>query len=197
MTTEKPSNLNLPNALTVGRILMVPFFVWFLWQHGGQSAGWRWAALAVFLLAIFTDRLDGQIARSRNLVTDFGKVADPIADKALIGSALVVLSLQGALWWWVTIVILGRELGITLLRFIVIRHGVIAASRGGKLKTVLQATAVGLYVAPFDLLFGSVGQWVAGAVMALALIVTVVTGIDYVGKALRLRAARPSGEPVE
>lgn len=188
-----PSNFNLPNVLTVARILMVPVFAWLLWHDQGTSMSWRWAAFGVFALAIFTDRLDGQIARSRNLVTDFGKVADPIADKALIGTALVLLSMLGMLWWWVTIIILGRELAITALRFVVIKYGVIAASRGGKLKTVLQALAVALYVAPLDLLFGAAGTWLAGAVMAAAFIVTVVTGVDYVRQAMALRARGRTG----
>lgn len=182
----KPSNVNLPNALTLGRILIVPLFAWLLWQEHGESSTYRWAALAVFLIAIFTDRLDGQIARSRNLITDFGKIADPIADKALIGTALIELSLLGMLWWWVTIVIIIREAAITILRFIVIRRGVISASKGGKLKTVLQATAVALYLAPFEHYVGAIGAWPAHLVMAAALIVTVVTGVDYVRQALRM-----------
>lgn len=183
----RPSNVNLPNALTLGRIVVVPIFAWLLLSHDGQHAGWRWAAFAVFLLAIFTDRLDGQIARARNIVTDFGKIADPIADKALIGTALVGLSLLGMLWWWVTIVILVRELGITVIRFVVIRYGVIAASKGGKLKTVLQAIAIGMFVSPVELYLPA-WTWLAGAVMFAALVVTVVTGVDYVLQAARMRA---------
>jgi CDP-diacylglycerol--glycerol-3-phosphate 3-phosphatidyltransferase len=169
--------LNVANLLTVVRLLLVPVFLWLLFTDG---TGWRIAALVVFAGASFTDRVDGQLARSRNLVTDFGKIADPIADKALTGSALVGLSLLGELWWWVTIVILVRELGITLLRFVVIRYGVIAASRGGKLKTMLQVFAIGFYVmpGPIDPL-----RW---ALMGAAVIVTVVTGLDYVVKAWRL-----------
>ena len=102
----------------------------------------------VFAVASVTDRLDGDLARRRSLVTDFGKIADPIADKALTGAALIGLSALDELPWWVTVVILVRELGITLLRFWVIRHGVIPASRGGKLKTLLQTVAIGLYVLP-------------------------------------------------
>jgi CDP-diacylglycerol---glycerol-3-phosphate 3-phosphatidyltransferase len=169
--------LNIANLLTVVRLLLVPVFLWLLFIDG---TWWRVAALLVFAVASFTDRVDGQLARSRNLVTDFGKIADPIADKALTGSALVGLSLLGDLWWWVTIVILVREIGITLLRFVVIRYGVIAASRGGKLKTMLQVFAIGFYVmpGPIDLL-----RWVT---MGAALAVTVVTGLDYVVKAWRL-----------
>jgi CDP-diacylglycerol---glycerol-3-phosphate 3-phosphatidyltransferase len=179
--------LNIANLLTVVRLLLVPVFLWLLFTDG---TWWRIAALVVFAAASFTDRVDGQLARSRNLVTDFGKIADPIADKALTGSALVGLSLLGDLWWWVTVVILVREIGITLLRFVVIRYGVIAASRGGKLKTMLQVFAIGFYVmpGPIDPL-----RWI---LMGAALIVTVVTGLDYVVKAWRLWAdGRKSGTP--
>jgi CDP-diacylglycerol---glycerol-3-phosphate 3-phosphatidyltransferase len=171
--------LNIANLLTVVRLLLVPIFLWLLFTEG---TWWRIAALVVFALASFTDRVDGQLARSRNLVTDFGKIADPIADKALTGSALVGLSLLGDLWWWVTVVILVREIGITLLRFVVIRYGVIAASRGGKLKTTLQVVAIGLYIMPGPL---DPLRWVT---MGAAVLVTVVTGLDYLIKAWRLWA---------
>ena len=140
----QPGVLNVANALTVLRLLLVPVFVVLLLAGG---TGWRVAALAVFLIASVTDLLDGRIARQRGLITDFGKIADPIADKALTGSALVTLSALGELAWWVTAVILARELGVTALRFWVIRHGVIAASRGGKIKTLLQVLAIALYIA--------------------------------------------------
>jgi CDP-diacylglycerol--glycerol-3-phosphate 3-phosphatidyltransferase len=159
------------------RLLLVPVFLWLLFTDG---TWWRIGALVVFAAASFTDRVDGQLARSRNLVTDFGKIADPIADKALTGSALVALSLLGDLWWWVTVVILVREIGITLLRFVVIRYGVMAASRGGKLKTMLQVFAIGFYVMPGPI---DVLRWVT---MGAAVLVTVVTGLDYVVKAWRL-----------
>src|SRR5581483_3854933 len=133
------------NLLTLVRIVLVPLFVWLLVQDG---TGWRLVALAVFAVASITDRIDGELARRHNLVTDFGKIADPIADKALTGSALIGLSVLGDLWWWVTIVILVREIGITLLRFVVIRYGVIPASKGGKLKTMLQVFAIGFYICP-------------------------------------------------
>jgi CDP-diacylglycerol--glycerol-3-phosphate 3-phosphatidyltransferase len=170
--------MNVANALTVLRLVLVPVFVLLLLAGG---TGFRIAALAVFLIASVTDLLDGRIARQRGLITDFGKIADPIADKALTGSALVTLSAQGALAWWVTAVILARELGVTGLRFWVIRHGVIAASRGGKIKTLLQVLAIALYVLP-----GPPGI-VRTVVMGLALVVTVVTGADYAVRAVRLR----------
>src|SRR3954465_12454804 len=147
-----PSNWNLPNALTTLRIRMVPFFGWALLVDDGQSTLWRCVAWALFVAAMITDKVDGDIARSRNLVTNFGKIPDPIADKALTGMAFVGLSVVGDLWWWVTVLVLVREWGITLLRFWVIRHGVIAPSAGGKLKTVLQTLALGLFVLPLRLL---------------------------------------------
>ena len=183
---------NLPNILTMLRIVLVPFFVWFLildapgWQ--AQNGVWRWAAAVVFAVAIYTDKLDGDIARSRGLVTDFGKIADPIADKLLIGSALVMLSLLQELPWWVTILILVREWGITALRFFVIRYGVMPASRGGKLKTVVQTVAIFLYILPL----ASIAPWlgvVAFIVMMAALAITLWTGGEYVIEALKLRAS--------
>ena len=181
--------LNIANVLTVVRILMVPFFVWFLVLDDGQDGLFRWLAVLVFAVAIYTDKLDGDLARSRGLITDFGKIADPIADKLLIGSALVMLSVLGELWWWVTIVILVREIGITLLRFAVIRYGVMPASRGGKLKTVVQTVAILLFLIPLQSIAGDWAWWPAAAVMAAAVVITVVTGVDYVVQAIRLRAA--------
>jgi CDP-diacylglycerol---glycerol-3-phosphate 3-phosphatidyltransferase len=174
---------NVANYLTVLRIALVPVLGVFLWHGDGHSDGWRIAAFVVFALAALTDRLDGDLARKRNLVTDFGKLMDPIADKALMGTALVGLSSLGLLWWWVTVVILAREFGITALRLWVLRHGVLPASRGGKLKTFLQSVAIGLLVLPLPYS----GRIVADVVMAAALLLTVVTGVDYVVKALRLR----------
>jgi CDP-diacylglycerol--glycerol-3-phosphate 3-phosphatidyltransferase len=175
--------VNLPNALTVLRLAVVPLFAALLLSDGGMDDGRRGWATLFFALAIITDRYDGMIARRTNQVTEFGKLADPIADKALTGTALLGLSVLGLLPWWVTIVVLVREVGVTLLRFWVIRHGVIAASRGGKAKTVLQALAIGMYILPLDGLFGTARWWV----MAAALVLTVVTGIDYVYRALTLR----------
>lgn len=183
---------NLPNILTMLRIVLVPFFIWFLILDApglqAQNGPWRWAAAFVFAVAIYTDKLDGDIARSRGLVTDFGKIADPIADKLLIGSALVMLSLLQELPWWVTILILVREWGITALRFFVIRYGVIPASRGGKLKTVVQTVAIFLYILPLAALAPWLGV-VAFVVMMAALAITLWTGGEYVIEALKLRAA--------
>jgi CDP-diacylglycerol---glycerol-3-phosphate 3-phosphatidyltransferase len=174
------------------RIVLVPFFVWFLLVDApGLVSGngiWRWAAALTFAVAIYTDKLDGDIARSRGLITDFGKIADPIADKLLTGSALVMLSLLSELPWWITIVILVREWGITGLRFFVIRYGVIPASRGGKLKTVVQTVAILLYVIPLASLAAWLGA-VAFLVMIAAVLITVWTGAQYVVEALKLRAS--------
>jgi CDP-diacylglycerol--glycerol-3-phosphate 3-phosphatidyltransferase len=172
------------NALTVLRLVLVPVFVACLLAGG---TGWRVAAFVVFGVASVTDLLDGRLARSRGLITDFGKIADPIADKALTGAALVTLSALGELAWWVTVVILAREISVTLLRFWVIRRGVIAASRGGKLKTLLQVVAIALYVLPLPAALNVVKE----AVMAAAVVVTVVTGIDYGVRAVRLHRRPP------
>ncbi|POH58041.1 CDP-diacylglycerol--glycerol-3-phosphate 3-phosphatidyltransferase [Arthrobacter glacialis] len=183
-----PSNWNLPNALTLLRIVLVPFFIWAFVADGGNYGPLRWLAVALFVVAIYTDKLDGDIARARGLITSFGKIADPIADKLLIGSALIMLSAVGELWWWVTVVMLVREVGITLLRFVVIRYGVMAASKGGKLKTVMQTVAIFVYLLPVT----PANSWlsvIALVIMLAALAVTVVTGVDYVVKAWQLRSA--------
>ncbi|MCS7478385.1 CDP-diacylglycerol--glycerol-3-phosphate 3-phosphatidyltransferase [Umezawaea endophytica] len=176
--------LNIANILTMSRLVLVPVFLAALFAADGHQTTWRLAAFAVFAVASFTDHVDGNLARKHGLITDFGKIADPIADKALTGAALVGLSLLGELPWWVTVVIAVREIGVTLLRFWVIRHGVIPASRGGKLKTLVQVFAIGLYVLPLPPLLVPVAEVLMGA----AVILTVVTGVDYVVRAVRLRA---------
>ena len=189
---RRVSSWNVPNALTVLRLVMVPVFAWALLAHPG-SVGWRVASTAIFVVAILTDAVDGKVARKYDLVTSFGKLADPIADKALTGMAFIGLSVLGELWWWVTIVILVREWGITVLRFVVIRHGVIAADRGGKLKTLLQAVALTLYLLPFLMVPGLRGLHVVGqVVMAAAFVMTVLTGANYVRSAVRLRRSSPT-----
>ena len=183
---------NVPNALTAFRIVLVPVFAWMLLAHPGEP-GWRLLTAGVFTLAILTDSLDGYLARRHNLVTKFGKLADPIADKALTGMALVCLSIIGELWWWVTVVILVREWGITILRFAMLRYGVMAAGRGGKIKTFVQAIAIILYLLPLAALatwspvLASVATSVALVVMLAAVLLTVVSGLDYVREAFRLR----------
>ena len=143
--------------MTIARIALVPFFAVALLAADGRSVGWRLTATAIFLLAAVTDRLDGYLARRDNLVTDLGKMLDPIADKLLIGAGLIGLLVLGDLPWWVTVVILVRELGITAMRFMVLRYAVMPASRGGKLKTVLQVVAIALFLLPLDVLPRFVG----------------------------------------
>ncbi|GAA3875546.1 CDP-diacylglycerol--glycerol-3-phosphate 3-phosphatidyltransferase [Streptomyces sedi] len=178
-----PGLWNIANILTMVRLLLVPGFVLLMFADGGHDPAWRSLAWAAFSIAMITDLFDGELARRHNLVTDFGKIADPIADKAIMGAALVCLSLLGDLPWWVTATILVRELGITLMRFWVIRHGVIPASRGGKLKTLAQGIAVGMYILALTGPLATLRWWV----MALAVVLTVATGLDYVRQAVVLR----------
>ena len=181
---------NIANALTVLRLVLVPVFAWLLLHDGGHSTTYRLLAAGVFVVATATDRIDGDIARAKGLVTDFGTVSDPIADKALMGMALVGLSIIDLLPWWVTAVVVVREVGVTALRFVVIRHGVMPASRGGKVKTALQAVAILLYVLPLS------GFWhtIAAVVMASAVAVTVATGVDYLVRAHTLRTTSPRAQ---
>lgn len=179
--------VNPANALTVLRLVLIPVFVWLAITSQFELANWRIAACVVFCAASATDFADGWLARARNLVTPFGKVADPIADKALTGTALLLLSIYGGLPWWITGLILGREIGVTALRFWVLRHGVIAASRGGKLKTVLQVVSIAWYLWPWPAPFAGFGIWL----MSAALVATVLTGFDYVARAFALRRHRP------
>ncbi len=180
---RRPPLVNIANALTVLRIGLVPVFVVLLVASQMTSTAYRIAAAIAFVVASLTDLADGWLARALDQVTSFGKVADPIADKALTGTALVLLSIYGAVPWWATSVILAREIGVTLLRLWVIRFGVIPASRGGKVKTVLQVTAIGWYIWPFSPAVAAAGQWI----MLVAVVVTVATGVDYVVRALRIR----------
>ena len=176
--------LNVANVLTMARLALVPVFLFSLFEAGGFDTTWRLIAFGIFAVASFTDHIDGTLARKHGLITDFGKIADPIADKALTGSALVGLSMLDVLPWWITITIAVREVGVTLLRFWVIRYGVIPASRGGKAKTLAQVIAIGLFVLPQN----DVLQLIAWVIMAVALVLTVVTGIDYVVRAFKLKA---------
>ena len=185
-TVPRVGVVNLANLLTVLRLLLVPVFLFFLFAGDGHQSGSRVAAFAVFAVAVITDRLDGWLARTYGLETEFGKLADPIADKLLIGSALIGLSMLGDLPWWVTVVILVREIGITVLRFAVLNRGVIPASRGGKLKTLVQAIAIGLFILPLNAWSGPLlpAAWV---VMGAAIVLTVATGLDYLFSALRVK----------
>jgi CDP-diacylglycerol---glycerol-3-phosphate 3-phosphatidyltransferase len=183
----QPPLLNIANVLTGIRLLLVPVFLAALLVDDGTDAGWRLIAFGVFAVAAITDRFDGELARRRGLVTAFGTFIDPVADKALIGAALVGLSLLGLVPWWATVVIMGREIGVTVLRMWVLRHGIIPASRGGKAKTFVQMLAIGLFLLPLpDVLVVGVLRW---TVLAVAIGLTAVTGVDYVLRGLRLRKA--------
>lgn len=183
---------NLANVLTGVRMVLVPVFLVLLFVGDGHETFWRIAAFTVFTVAVITDRFDGALARSYGMVTEFGTLADPIADKALIGAALIGLSMLGDLPWWITAIVLLREIGITVLRFAVLRHGVIPASRGGKLKTLVQGVAIGLFVLP---LYAWPDAWltVAWVIMWAAVALTVLTGADYVISAIRDSRGRPAG----
>lgn len=178
--------LNLPNSITLLRILLVPVFMTLLFTSPEKSSLERWFAVAIFVLAISTDGIDGAIARKRNLVTNLGKLLDPIADKALIGGALVALSLLGELSWYITGVILFREFSITIYRLVVAKRRVLAASVGGKFKTVMQAIAIGFLLSPLDYYL----PWLIPVEMVLiylALIITLVTALQYIDAELKLR----------
>ncbi|MEK9665059.1 MAG: CDP-diacylglycerol--glycerol-3-phosphate 3-phosphatidyltransferase [Candidatus Nanopelagicales bacterium] len=172
----------IPNLLTLIRLLLVPVLGVLLLADGGDDGEMRWWATVVFVGAALTDLVDGALARRSGTVTTLGKIADPIADKAITGVALIGLSIIAELPWWVTLVILGREVAVTILRFVVIRHGVIPASRGGKVKTVAQIIAIALYVAPLS----EVWDPLRIVTMAIAVVLTVVTGVDYAVRARRL-----------
>ena len=190
----RSANWNLPNAITVVRILLAPVFFWMLLADDGRDGWLRWAAAALFIIAIATDGIDGHLARSRGLVTDLGKILDPIADKLVTSGALVCLSILGELWWWVTIVIIVREVGITVWRLVELRRGnVVPASSGGKLKTVVQSVAISFFLVPLDRLVGDWIFWVDWVLMAAALALTVWSGLLYVRDAIRIaRSARTS-----
>ena len=176
--------LNLPNVLTMGRLVAVPFFALLLLLDG-TSDGARLLAAALFAAACLTDVVDGHLARSRGQVTDFGVMADPIADKALVGTALVGLSLLGALPWWATAVVLGREVAVTVMRSVLARHGMIPASRGGKLKCLSQNIAVTLYLLPLSGLAADLRM----PALLVAVAATVLTGLDYARQGARLHAS--------
>lgn len=170
----------LPNAITIARILCAPVFLWLLLADGGQDGGMRWAAAVLFIIAIATDGIDGYLARRHDIVTDLGKLLDPIADKALTGLAFVGLSILAELPWWVTILVLIREIGVTVHRLIVASTHVVAAAWMGKLKTVLQAVALSLALTPLWLVLGEWVFWLNGAMMIAAVALTVASGVDYV-----------------
>lgn len=188
------SILAVPNLISAVRILLIPVFVALVLLDGGAAGVLRWVAAALFIVAIATDAVDGHLARSRNLVTDLGIFLDPVADKGLTGAALICLGILGELWWWVVALFLLREIGITVLRVALLKDRVIPASRGGKLKTVLQSVAISLALLPIWTLLPAtaavVYSWVVWIVMGAALVVTLVTGIDYLITAFRAPRAR-------
>jgi CDP-diacylglycerol--glycerol-3-phosphate 3-phosphatidyltransferase len=185
-TGQTASNWNLPNVLTTARIVMVPFFGYALLQDGGESVTWRCIAFALFVAAMITDKIDGDIARARNLVTNFGKIADPIADKAITGMAFIGLSIVGDIWWWVTILVLLREWSVTLLRLSILKHVVVAAAQSGKVKTALQAAALATLCLPLRQVegepletIGLVMFYLAQVLLAGAVAMTMWSGYEF------------------
>jgi CDP-diacylglycerol--glycerol-3-phosphate 3-phosphatidyltransferase len=174
-------NINLPNFLTVLRILAVPFCAYALFKNGGDERHWQIIAWCGFFAVGLTDFFDGRIARSRKQITSFGAFLDPVADKIAIGTAMVGLSILGKLWWIVTAIILTREIAVTLLRLFVIKDGVIPASKGGKLKTLFQGFGIGFYILPLP----SSLFLPRDIFMAVAVILTMTSGYDYFKKVLQ------------
>lgn len=191
----EPSTLNIPNVLTALRLALVPLMAW-AFLAGPHVASNRWLATGIFVAASLTDLVDGRIARAYNQVTAFGKLWDPIADKALTGMAFVGLSILHELPWWITGIILVREWGITALRWVIIKYGVMAANRGGKLKTVMQSVALALFLPGLQFLpaFWGVIAWIC---MIVAFALTVLTGVDYLREAYRLRRTYLAAHPEE
>jgi CDP-diacylglycerol---glycerol-3-phosphate 3-phosphatidyltransferase len=195
------NNWNLPNVLTTLRIVMVPFFAWALLHEGGDSIGWRLVAFAIFVAAMITDKIDGDIARKRNLITDFGKIADPIADKAITGMAFIGLSIVGDIWWWVTIAVLIREWSVTALRLSILKDIVVPAAQSGKIKTVLQSVALSGLCLPFPHgsahggafdVFGIVGVglfYASQVLLAAAVAMTMWSGYEFFASVFQQRRA--------
>jgi CDP-diacylglycerol--glycerol-3-phosphate 3-phosphatidyltransferase len=196
------SNLNVPNVLTTLRIALVPFFAWALLVDGGESVVWRCVAWAIFVVAMITDKIDGDYARKHNLVTNFGKIADPIADKALTGMAFIGLSAIGEIWWWVTVLVLLREWSVTAMRLSIAKHVVLAANQSGKIKTLLQAGALGTLILPLRELDGALEPvgvavwWVAIVLLAAAVVMTVYSGYEFFREAIKQRRHHRSATSV-
>jgi len=183
----------LPNIITIVRILCAPIFLWMLLADGGADGALRWWAAALFIVAIATDGIDGWLARKYEIVTDLGKLLDPIADKVLTGFAFIGLSILGELPWWVTVIVLIREIGITVYRLMVVSDHVLAAAWMGKLKTVAQALALSLALLPLWTLVGEWIWWVNGILMTIAVVLTIASGVDYVVSEVRAARAKPRG----
>ncbi len=173
--------LNLANSLTIFRILALPFCAYALFKNGGADDSWRIIAFTLFFIVGLSDILDGEIARSRNQITEFGKLLDPIADKAMLATASIGASLLGMLSWWVTAIFLIREVAVTILRFAVIKNGVIPASKGAKLKTFFQNFGVGFYILPLPTYLNTPRD----IFMAVAIYLTITTGVTYFRGVLR------------
>jgi len=165
-----------PNVITVARLIFVPVGAYTLFKNGGNDPTWQYISWIVFFLLGLSDIADGKLARSRNTITEFGKFLDPVADKVMIGTAMISLSLLGRLPWWITVVILLREIGITLFRLSIIKRGVIAANKGGKIKSTMQNFGVGFYVLPLSPTL----YWFRDGFMAVAVVLTIATGFYYV-----------------
>lgn len=208
MNERKVSNWNLPNALTTLRVLLVPVFGWALLHDGGDDSTWRWIAWGIFAVASITDKVDGDLARKHNLITNFGKIADPIADKAITGMAFIGLSIihplfDAWIWWTITGIVLAREWGVTIARLSIAKSVVMAANQSGKLKTTAQILALGLFVMPLgDLpgVWGDIGLviwWFAAALLALAVVLTITSGWEFVRQVVRNRRGAAAPEATE
>jgi CDP-diacylglycerol---glycerol-3-phosphate 3-phosphatidyltransferase len=201
-SAQQVNNFNVPNLLTTLRIALVPVFGWALLHDGGDSILWRCVACGIFVVAMITDKVDGDYARKHNLVTNFGKIADPIADKTITGMAFVGLSIIGDIWWWVTVLVLVREWSVTFLRLSVLKSIVIAAARSGKVKTVLQAAALSVLILPlphgershsgrFDVfgIFGELFFYCAQVCLSAAVVMTMSSGFEFFRDVYRQRLA--------
>jgi CDP-diacylglycerol--glycerol-3-phosphate 3-phosphatidyltransferase len=195
------SNWNVPNALTTLRIVMVPFFGWALLHDGGSDLTWRWIAWALFCVAMITDKIDGDLARKHNLVTDFGKIADPIADKAMTGMAFIGLAIiadfmPAWLWWTITVLVLVREWAVTFARLSIAKDVVMPAKQSGKVKTTLQAVALAGFIAPFGLLTGplevpgDIIWWISAVLLGVAFVLTMTSGLEFARDVVRHRTGR-------
>lgn len=187
--------LNLPNVLTLIRLALVPALIVAFWQ---VTPARQWWAFAIFVLAAGTDKLDGYFARSRGLVTDFGKLTDAIADKALVLVALVMLSWHGLLWWWITILFAIRELGITWMRMALKGRKVMAAGWWGKVKMVLQSVGIAILLVPWMSIFpgpeamsgpsmaASIAFWVGWITLLVALFFAILSAWGYVKEGIQI-----------
>jgi CDP-diacylglycerol--glycerol-3-phosphate 3-phosphatidyltransferase len=176
---RKKAIRQIPNAITVLRILLVPLVIFLLVE--AENSWELWLAVFFFVLSAATDGIDGAIARRKDLVSKTGQLLDPIADKALLGGSLIGLSYVGQVSWIPTLLILSREIVVTIYRLVVARRRVIASSKGGKLKTVIQSTAIPIVIAPIEFL----GEWVLvlnQAVIWIAVIATIWSGYEFFRK---------------